>query len=171
QRSSWGCPHELLRWRGDCSCTPGDGHWKADLRAAFDDLAAAIDEATERALDGLVDDVWALRDDYVEVVIGAVAERDWLARHGLPTSGPAADRIAAAFAAQRWRLAMYASCAFYWDDLTRIEAGYGVRSGLHAARLADAAFGTRLVERFGERLAHVTGWRTSRSAAELYAAR
>lgn len=170
ENSSWGCPHQLLRWRGDCDCTPGDGRWKATLRAAFDDLAAAIDQITEREAAAIVPDIWALRDDYVDVVIGATALDDWLRAHGLEPGSAEATSVATLMRAQQRRLAMYASCAFYWDDLTRIEAAYGVRSGLYAANLVDEAFGTDVAAQFRARLAGVVGWKTTRSAAELYAA-
>lgn len=170
ERSSWGCPHELLRWRGSCPCTPGDGTWKATLRAAFDALAGQIDELTERTAADIVSDVWALRDAYVDVVIGATDPETWLAEQGLPTAGPEATTILTLMQAQQSRLAMYASCAFYWDDLTRIEAAYGVRSALHAAGLIDRLCGSDVAGDFTRRLAGVVGWKTAASAAELYAA-
>ncbi|HET9013980.1 MAG TPA: DUF3536 domain-containing protein [Thermomicrobiaceae bacterium] len=170
EQSSWGCPHALLRWRGDCDCTPGDGHWKGELRAAFDDLAAELDAVTEALAPATAGDVWALRDDYVDVAIGAKTLPEWLAGRGLPAEGRDAAAIDTLMRAQQSRLAMYASCAFYWDDLSRIEAAYGVRSGLHAARLVDRAFGTGLARHFSDRLGGVIGWKTARSAADLYVA-
>ncbi|MDI3339959.1 MAG: DUF3536 domain-containing protein [Sphaerobacter sp.] len=170
ERSSWGCPHELLRWRGDCPCTPGGGAWKAALRAAFDALAERIDALTEERAAPLVPDVWALRDRYVDVVIGATDLATWLAEQGLPSVGPEAETIAGLMRAQQSRLAMYASCAFYWEDLTRLEAAYGVRSALHAARLIDALCGTDVTGDLTRDLAGVVGWKSARSAAELYAA-
>ncbi len=47
EQSSWGCGHGLLRWNGDCPCTPGDGRWKRGLREAFDELAVRVDALTE----------------------------------------------------------------------------------------------------------------------------
>jgi hypothetical protein len=169
--SSWGCPDRLLRWRGDCACTPGDGSWKAELRAAFDALAARIDIVTEEKLDGIVVDPWVLRDRYVDVVIGARTATDWLLEHGFPERGREADAVLTVMRAQQSRLAMYASCAFYWDDLTRIEAAYGVRSGFYAALLLDEAFDTDLGAEFAIQLSGVVGWKTDKSAAELYAGR
>lgn len=169
ERSSWGCSHDLLRWRGDCPCTPGDGAWKGELRAAFDDLAERVDAVSEARGARLGVDIWKLRDDYVDVVIGACSTEDWLGRHDLPASGSDGEAVVTLMLAQRSRLAMYASCAFYWDDLTRIEAAYGVRSALHGAALLDLAFDTRLGKRFTSRLAGVVGWKSEKSAAELYA--
>jgi hypothetical protein len=69
---------------------------------------------------------------------------------------------------QRYRLAMYASCAFYWDDLTRLEAGYGVRSAHYAAALLDRRFGTGLQQSLTDDLSSVVGWKSEMSAAVLY---
>ncbi len=71
EQSSWGCGHALLRWNGDCPCTPGDGTWKRGLRAAFDRLADRVDMVTEETATRFGVDPWTWRDEYVDVVIGA----------------------------------------------------------------------------------------------------
>ena len=71
-RTSWSCHHGILRWSAECPCAR-DGRWKGPLRDALTRLAGGIDTVTEalaRELPGL-DDVWAARDGYVDVVIGA----------------------------------------------------------------------------------------------------
>ncbi len=171
QRSSWGCAHELLRWNGDCACTPGDGKWKRGLREAFDRLAALIDDVTVNRASILGVDPWVLRDEYVDVVIGARSRTQWLEERTFGAGSYEAETLTTLMEAQRFRLAMYASCAFYWDDLTRLEAGYGVRSALHAAKLLDRQFGTALGHGFEQDLSRVNGWKSDKSAAELYARR
>ncbi len=166
--SSWGCGHGLLRWSGDCACTPGDGRWKHGLREAFDRLADRIDWLTDEVARSLSIDPWAFRDDYVDVVIGAQSPHNWLQKHGIAPSSETAQTILTLMEAQRFRLAMYASCAFYWDDLTRLEAGYGVRSALHAATLLDQEHATDLRESFEGDLSRVSGWKSDKNAAELY---
>jgi hypothetical protein len=49
--------------------------------------------------------------------------------------------------AQRWRLAMYASCAWFWETPDRIETAGALRAGARAARLIDAVAGTALEQR------------------------
>jgi hypothetical protein len=44
--------------------------------------------------------------------------------------------------AQRWRLAMFASCAWFWDRADRIETAGGLRAATRAARLVDGIAGT-----------------------------
>ena len=168
ERSSWGCQHQLLRWCGDCGCTPGDGAWKQTLRHAFDRLAERVDELTDDVARDLGCDPWQLRDSYIDVVIGVMTSSDWLARAGFEPMSERAETLLLLMQGQRFRLAMYASCAFYWDDLTRLEAGYGVRSAHHAAVLLDQRFGTHLQRDLVDDLAEVVGWKSEKSAAELY---
>ena len=61
-----------------------------------------------------------------------------------PTDGsaPEADRgpdrdVLALLEAQRWRLAMFASCGWYWDVPARPETQGVIRAAVHAARLID----------------------------------
>ncbi len=146
ERTSWSCHHGIERWAAACDCVP-DGSWKRPLRATLDQLAAAIDTETEaiaRRLAGSPDP-WAARDDYVDVVIGALdgaafADR-WLGREA-----PAADRSAflELMDAQRWRLAMFASCGWFWDVPERPETQGVIRAARYAARRIDELAGTQL---------------------------
>ncbi len=105
-RTSWSCHHGVLRWSGECP-DAADGRWKAPLRAALERLAGGIDAATEalaRELPGQPD-IWAARDRYVDVVIGA-QEGDAFAAAILGPRSSAEDRrrLLAVLEAQRWRL-------------------------------------------------------------------
>jgi hypothetical protein len=167
ERSSWGCPHDLARWSHGCSCTEGSAAWKAPLRTAFDRLAARVDQVFDTEGARHLSDAWAARDAYVDVVDGADTFADWLGRwHGPQTDPRIAELL---LEAQRHRLAMYASCAFYWEDVSRIEPGYGIRRGLAAATLLDHEFGTRIESDFVRDLREVRGWRSPHSAAVLHA--
>jgi hypothetical protein len=46
--------------------------------------------------------------------------------------------------AQRWRLAMFASDGWFWEDPGRIETRQVLRAAGRAARLVDGQAGTRL---------------------------
>jgi len=138
--SSWSCHHGILRWDGECPCAP-DGRWKGPLRAALERLAAGIDVVTERVAAGWPagTDVWAARDAYVDVVIGAAEPEEFAARW---LGGSPAPRDAATFLAimeaQRWRLAMFASDGWFWDDPARPETAGVLRAAARAARLLEA---------------------------------
>ncbi len=165
--SSWGCAHGLARWSDGCPCTPGSSGWKRPLRDAFDRLAARIDRVFEEQGSEHLRDPWAARDAYVDVVDGAAAFDDWFddqrTVHG---DARIAGRL---LEAQRLRLSMYASCAFYWESLDRLEPVYGIRRGLAAAAIVDDLLGTFLGASFQHDLEASLGW-PSRDNAEVAAA-
>jgi hypothetical protein len=149
ERTSWSCHHGVLRWSGECPCAH-DGRWKAPLRASFERLAGAIDTVTDAlALDikGALD-IWGTRDRYVDVVIGAEEGEAFAARE----LGPLADaedrrRLLDLMEAQRWRLAMFSSCGWFWEDPWRPETRQVMRCAARAVRIVDAHAGTELERR------------------------
>ncbi|MBX3031544.1 MAG: DUF3536 domain-containing protein [Chloroflexi bacterium] len=158
-RTSWSCHHGVGRWAAECGCAR-DGRWKAPLRQAFDRVAMAIDLVTEGRLGDLGIDTWAARDRYVDVASGFVAPDDWvtaeLARAGVSEPGPEArDTLAALMRAQASRLAMFASCGWFWEDATRPEVAQVLRFAGHATRTVDRTCGTRLEDGLADELAAV----------------
>ena len=157
QRTSWSCHHGVARWQRHCDCVP-DGTWKDPLRAALDRLAGGIDAATDelaRSLPG-APDPWAARDAYVDVIVGRIAGDEFAGRWlGDGAAADARSVFAAVMAAQRWRLSMYASCAWFWDRPDRIETAGGLRAATRAARLIDGLVPTGLEQRLRADLAAV----------------
>ncbi len=149
ERTSWSCHHGVLRWGGECPDVH-DGRWKAPLRGALDRLAGAVDTVTESfaaKLPGL-DDLWRARNGYVDVVLGLVTPDEYAAACLGPHS-TANDRrlLSLLLEAQRWRLAMFASDGWYWDDPTRPETAQNLLAAARAVRLVDRLAGTRLEPR------------------------
>lgn len=159
ERTSWSCHHGVIRWASGCACVP-DGSWKQPLRIALERLAGGIDAMSERVFQSLPGspDPWAARDAYVDVVIGVRSDADF-AREWL---GPAATPAHVAtfidvLHAQRWRLSMFASCAWFWDHPDRPETHGALRSATRAARLIDEVGGTSLEGRLDDDLAQIQG--------------
>ena len=149
ERTSWSCHHGVARWSAECP-DAFDGTWKGPLRSAFDRLAGAIDEATEAAFGRTAGapDPWPVRDAYVEVVVGH-AEPAAFAADCLGSVRSDADRarLMSLLEAQRWRLAMFASDGWYWDDPIRPETKQVLRSAARAVRIVDSIAGTHLERR------------------------
>ena len=105
-------------------------------------------EALARELPGL-DDVWAARDGYVDVVIGATGGRGVRGEPGWARGRRAADRarLLALMEAQRWRLGMFASCGWFWEEPMRVETRQVLRAAARAVRLVDGLAGTDLEAR------------------------
>jgi uncharacterized protein DUF3536/glycosyl hydrolase family 57 len=170
ERTSWSCHHGVARWSAECP-DAFDGRWKAPLRGALERLAAAIDAASDgwlRDRDSALD-LWGLRDAYVDVVVGAASPEAFAAQHlaGLPSG----DRVRGLelLEAQRWRLAMFASDGWYWDDPIRPETRQILRSAARAARLVDAELGTSLEGRLTADLALFTSPSRGIDGAAIYA--
>jgi len=148
ERTSWSCPHGIGRWSSDCGCVP-DGSWKAPLRGALNRLAGGIDSVTDhlvRALPG-GPDPWPLRDAWVDVVLERATARE-LCRERLGWTDEAdVDIVARVMEAQRWRLAMFASCTWFWESPARVETAGALRAATRAARLIDGVAGTDLERR------------------------
>jgi hypothetical protein len=159
ERTSWSCHHGVERWVASCACVP-DGSWKGPLRIVLERLAGGIDALTERLARDLPGSPapWAARDAYVDVVIGGTTPAAFAAAW---LDVAATDRQRAAFlalmSAQRWRLAMFASCAWFWEDPIRPETAGALRSAARAARLLDRVAGTGLEGRLVADLALVRG--------------
>jgi hypothetical protein len=149
-RTSWSCHHGVLRWWAECP-DAADGRWKGPLRAALERLAGGIDLATEELCASLPGepDPWPLRDDWVDVVVGATTADAFITDRVPSVAASAVDsaRLAAILDAQRWRLAMFASDAWYWDDPIRPETRQVLRAAARAARIVDESAGTALEAR------------------------
>ena len=153
ERTSWSCHHGVLRWSAECP-DAADGRWKGPLRAALDRLAAGIDILAEEQVRRFMKPaaLWQARDEYVDVVFGAETAEAFARRH-LPKA--TADERAALLTlmeAQRWRLAMFASDGWFWDDPVRLETKQLLLCAAKTARMMDAESGTDLEPRLVEDL-------------------
>lgn len=171
ERTSWSCHHGVLRWSGECPCTEGSS-WKAPLRAALDRLAAGIDTATEHVArtlpTGLEVDPWAVRDDYVDVVVGAETPAAFAERWIGAGDPSAQDTLLSIMETQRHRLQMFASDAWYWDDPTRPETKAVLRAAAWSARRMDGLAGSGLEARLLADLALVRSPHHHVDGREIY---
>jgi hypothetical protein len=154
ERTSWSCHHGVARWSAECP-DAADGRWKGPLRSALDRLAAAIDAVSLDVLrrDASSVELWAARDRYVDVVDG-VTTGEAFAAEWLGKRPPAArvERVLNLLEGQRWRLAMFQSDAWFWDDPVRFETKQVLRAAARAVRLIDDVAGTTLEASFSDDL-------------------
>jgi alpha-amylase/alpha-mannosidase (GH57 family) len=137
--SSWSCVHGVTRWRGDCGCHTGGNEgwnqaWRAPLRKALDylrDAAAVYFEATRGEL---FDDPWLARDESIELWLNQ-SSGDFLSCHAPRTLTSAEENQAYLhLEMQRNLLLMYASCGWFFSDISGIEP---VQIMKYAARAID----------------------------------
>ena len=169
QDTAWSCSHHLERWAIGCACTPGDSHWKGALRRALDNLAGDLSHIFECEVGRFVDSPYQLRDDYITVILDEISGPAFLTSHGL-SHLPSADsnRLLGLLWAQYYRQLMYASCAFFFEDLERYEPRYAIASAAQAIVLARHATGDDLTDTFRRDLAIATSTKSSRNGAEIF---
>ncbi|MGH8976162.1 MAG: DUF3536 domain-containing protein, partial [Acidimicrobiia bacterium] len=144
RESAWSCAHGVGRWATDCGCSTGGEEgshqrWRAPLRAALDLLRDAGAEVFERrGAEVFTADPWAVRDAYVDVLVGAVSTDDFAHRWVSGSGGRAeAEHRVVAFSlleAQRQAMLMYTSCGWFFHDLAGLETIQVLR---YAARTVD----------------------------------
>ncbi len=158
--SSWSCSHGIERWRSECGCrmTPGGGSsqaWRGSLRDGLDWLAGELHEIFAREGSELYTvDPWRMRDNYAEAVgYSAAAGQAFVAGFIKPT----ADNIQIARAVElleieRGALRMFTSCAWFFDDLARIETIQVLRYAAYAIEMSgdSARLEAGLLERIGD---------------------
>lgn len=120
--SSWSCPHGVARWERECGCRFEVGTsqaWREPLRRGLVTLAHGIDETIARLWPKEAGDFATARD---------VSGADLTGSRQLPE----AARVL--LEASQHALAMFTSCAWFFDDLARLEPRIVLR---HAARALD----------------------------------
>jgi hypothetical protein len=143
--SSWSCRHGVGRWFRDCGCSARqrpdwNQAWRRPLRLAFDALRARVRDAVRRELGALLRDVLEARNEYIRVVLRPDREtrKAFLDRHAQRRPTPEeAGRIWALLEADRNAILMYASCGWFFDELSGIEPVQNMRYALRAAELAQ----------------------------------
>lgn len=139
--TSWSCVHGVARWARDCGCQTGgepgwNQAWRDPLRRALDflrDEAGGHFEATRGAL---FVDPWAARDDAIELVLDQQKSREeFLQRHAPRALNLEEGKRALLFLEmQRNALLMFASCGWFFSDISGIEPIHVLK---YAARVID----------------------------------
>ncbi len=164
ENSSWSCAHGVERWKSDCGCNSGrkDFHqrWRGPLRAALDWLRDSLTPEFERSAGELLNDPWAARDDYIQVVLDRSAptiER-FLKSHAKRDLTPDERvQVLRLMEIQRHAMLMYTSCGWFFDDIAGIETVQCIQYAGRAVQLAREALNVDLDGSFLERLAEAPG--------------
>jgi len=139
--TAWSCPHGLGRWTRDCGCHGGapegwNQRWRTPLRSALDSLRDDLAPKFEEACGELLEDPWLARDRFVELLVdGASAREEFFIRHAKHSlTRDEQARALTLLESQRASMAMYASCGWFFNDISGIETLQALR---HAGRLVE----------------------------------
>lgn len=142
--SSWSCVHGVERWRADCGCTDG-GHpgwnqrWRIPLRQALEFNKSRVDEHFFAAGGRCFKNARATLLDYGRLLAGGVQPQDFADEHFLSGLSPNARRQGFdLLAMQEWAMCSLASCAWFFDEISRVEPLNAMAYALRAMELARA---------------------------------
>ena len=169
ENTTWSCAHGVARWSTGCSCTPGDQRWKPRLRTAVDRLAGGIDALFQRECHGWISYPWRLRNSYINVILELVEGADLINRFAskaIPTH--TTIRLLHLLEAERFCQAMYTSCGWFFEDLSRIETRNNIACAAMAIELTTLATGIDLGPSFRSDLASVKSWLTDENGRDIY---
>ena len=164
ENTSWSCHHGIERWRNVCGDAP-TATWKKPLREFMDRLAACIDEIFETRMREVVRDPWALRDEYVDVLLGVKDLDTLINEHAIRGLTPGQRAIIKLLVqSQHERLRMLSSDAWFFFDLDRIEPLNALKYAAHATSLTELATGVdpsdglvRIISQAHSELSGLTG--------------
>lgn len=169
ENTSWSCHHGVGRWSGNCGCTPGGGSWKAQLRYAFERLAAVLDRIFVDSARPYISQPWELRNRYIRVMLGQVRVGELLAEMAGRRLTPEAEtRLHLLLEAERERQRMFTSCGWFFDDFDRIEPKNNVAYAAQAVRLVKLATGIDVGAEIAADLHRVQSPRTGLRADQVF---
>jgi alpha-amylase/alpha-mannosidase (GH57 family) len=173
--SAWSCAHGVERWRSNCGCRldgskPPAQQWRGPLRAAMERLARHTHEVFEQEGRTLFrDDPWEVRDRYGEVVAQDGDELAEFVQRELRPDATAAQlqRGRELLELARATMRTFTSCAWFFDEVDRIEVRQVLR---YAARSIElSGYASRLIPEFIQWLAPATsGAPHAGTASELF---
>ncbi len=167
--TSWSCGHGVARWAEGCTCTQGDSEWKRHLRVALDRLAQEMDALYQDEAERWGADPWRLRNGYIQVVLGEIERKAFLDQQAArKLSEEGEKRILTLLEAQYYRQAMYTSCGFFFEGLSRLEPRYIIAYAAKAIRLVKEATGISLEEGFKRDLRLAVSWITEQTGEDIY---
>jgi hypothetical protein len=143
ENSSWSCVHGVERWRSDCGCAtehkPGwNQRWRGPLRDGLRAVKARMDSHYQALGQTLFADAGEAVVQYGRVLSGLVEAQTFERAHfrkGL--SAAQRDTAWKLLTMQKWALSSFASCAWFFDDLARIEPLNALTFALRAMGLAQ----------------------------------
>ncbi len=143
ESSSWSCYHGVERWRSDCGCSTG-GHpswnqkWRKPLREALQRNKEAMDAYFFSEGISIFNDPRKALLEYGKVLSGLVSEDDFFKLNFKKEAGTEGrDKGWALLSMQKWALASFASCGWFFDDLARLEPVNNMTFALRSIEIAD----------------------------------
>ena len=164
--SSWSCSHGVERWRSNCGCNSGANgkwhqQWRKPLRDGLNHLRAQLDSLFDREGRKLLNDPWAARNDYIDVLMDGVKAKAWFTNHAKAevlaqvqkdakdiTQSETFQKVVNLMEMSRFGMLMFTSCAWFFDDVAGLEPVQNLRYAARAIELASQFESDDLEARF-----------------------
>jgi len=161
ENTSWSCSHGIERWRSNCGCNTGrhpkwNQAWRTPLRQALDWLRDAVAPQYEEKARQFLKDPWQARNEYIEIILDRSPENigQFLNRHaGRKLKEGEKTTVLKLLELQRHAMLMYASCGWFFDEISRIETVQVIQYAGRVVQLAQEVFGGDTEGHFLELLA------------------
>ncbi|NLV96406.1 MAG: DUF3536 domain-containing protein [Desulfovibrionales bacterium] len=147
ENTSWSCVHGLERWKTHCGCSTG-GHpdwmqdWRRPLRRCLNYLKYYVDEHFFKIGKTLFLDPLQALKDYGLVLAQSLTIEDFLDTRLKPGCTKEEQQTACKLLVmQKQALASFASCAWFFDDIARIEPLNALTAARRALDLLQATQG------------------------------
>lgn len=158
--TSWSCFHGIDRWKANCGCSMDDQkewsqQWRKHLRESLDWLRDELAGLFHHSMENYYDDPWAVRNNYISVLLEDTPENRQLFLWQLSAKKLSAGdqrTIITLLEMQRYAMLMYTSCAWFFDDISGLEAVQILRYAARAMQLAVEAGGKNCQNEFLDRL-------------------
>ncbi|MEN8614643.1 DUF3536 domain-containing protein [Dehalogenimonas sp. THU2] len=144
ENTAWSCAHGIERWRSGCCCSTGshpgwNQDWRVPLREAMDHLRDSLAPVFESEAKTLLTDPWAARNDYHSVIADRTSANietflsHWASR---TLSDAEKSRALKHLEIQRFMMAAYTSCGWFFDDIGNLESILVLKQAGRALQLA-----------------------------------
>jgi len=169
ENTSWSCHHGVVRWSGNCTCTP-NSDWKKPFRDGLLKIAEELDLLYESHMARWSPgDAWELRHGYSQVLLDELTPRKFIQRYcDIQMSSSTGWKIQLLLQAQYERQRMFTSCGWFFEDFDRIEPRNNVAYAAQAVWLTYLATGTSIEEKAVEWLKPVKSWHSGLSADAVF---
>jgi predicted glycosyl hydrolase (DUF1957 family) len=160
ENSSWSCVHGVERWRSNCGCSDGGNsnfhqNWRKPLREAFDWLREKVELIYCKCLSKYAVEPEALRNHFIEVILDNSKAGIFINRHFGAISQTEKELILTALEMQKFAQFMYTSCAWFFDEVSRIETKQILQYAKQAVKIAEIISGKAIEPAFLELLKKV----------------
>ncbi|MBC8048122.1 MAG: DUF3536 domain-containing protein, partial [Fimbriimonadaceae bacterium] len=156
ENSSWSCVHGVERWRSNCGCSDGANanyhqQWRAPLRNALNWLRDEAAIIFENEICKYYPDAWEVRNKYIHVMLQRNLIEEFLQTY-FSGATQEKEKIIALFEMQKFSLLMFTSCAWFFDDVSRIETKQVLQYAERTIEYAESIAGKSFREKFLELL-------------------